>query len=47
MKDATILLVEDEDHIARGLVFNLKQEGYQVIHVASGHARTGNLSPYP
>ena len=38
MKDATILLVEDEDHIARGLVFNLKQEGYQVIHVASGQA---------
>ncbi len=27
-----ILLVEDELHIAQGLIFNLQQEGYQVIH---------------
>ena len=27
-----ILLVEDEQHIAQGLIFNLQQEGYQVIH---------------
>jgi DNA-binding response OmpR family regulator len=31
-----ILLVEDELHIARGLIFNLEQEGYQVIHVTTG-----------
>ena len=31
-----ILLVEDELHIAHGLIFNLEQEGYQVIHVTTG-----------
>ncbi|NIQ98144.1 MAG: response regulator transcription factor [Desulfuromonadales bacterium] len=31
-----ILLVEDEEHIARGLVFNLEEEGYRVTHVLSG-----------
>ncbi|APG24135.1 MULTISPECIES: response regulator transcription factor [Syntrophotalea] len=36
MKEPYILLVEDELHIARGLVFNLEQEGYRVIHVTSG-----------
>ena len=30
-----ILLVEDELHIARGVVFNLEQEGYLVTHVAT------------
>jgi DNA-binding response OmpR family regulator len=36
MKQPHILLVEDELHIARGLIFNLRQEGYQVDHVTSG-----------
>ncbi len=31
-----ILLVEDEEHIAQGLVFNLEQEGYRVTHVETG-----------
>lgn len=31
-----ILLVEDEPHIAQGLVFNLEEEGYSVVHAASG-----------
>lgn len=31
-----ILVVEDEDAIAQGLVFNLKRKGYDVTHVADG-----------
>jgi DNA-binding response OmpR family regulator len=31
----TLLLVEDELHIAQGLIFNLEQEGYHVIHAAT------------
>ena len=31
-----VLLVEDELHIAQGLIFNLEQEGYHVIHVTTG-----------
>jgi DNA-binding response OmpR family regulator len=31
-----ILLVEDEMHLARGICFNLEQEGYRVNHVESG-----------
>ncbi len=31
-----ILLVEDEVSIARGLLFNLEAEGYEVTHVPSG-----------
>jgi DNA-binding response OmpR family regulator len=30
-----ILLVEDETHIAQGLIFNLQQEGYQVVHTVT------------
>jgi two-component system alkaline phosphatase synthesis response regulator PhoP len=33
-----ILVVEDEEHIAQGLVFNLEQEGYQVTHTETGSA---------
>lgn len=33
MKTAHILLVEDEVHIANGLVYNLEAEGYRVTHV--------------
>ncbi len=32
----TILLVEDERHIADGLIFNLEAEGYTVRHAESG-----------
>ncbi len=31
-----LLLVEDEPHIAEGLIFNLEEENYQVTHVESG-----------
>ena len=33
-----ILVVEDEEHIAQGLVFNLEQEGYRVTHAETGSA---------
>jgi len=32
----TILLVEDDAHLADGLMLNLEAEGYQVAHVARG-----------
>lgn len=35
MKPAHILLIEDEDHIAHGLIFNLEAEGYRVTHVGT------------
>ncbi|PLY02834.1 MAG: DNA-binding response regulator [Desulfuromonas sp.] len=31
-----LLLVEDEPHIAQGLIFNLEAEGYRVNHVETG-----------
>jgi DNA-binding response OmpR family regulator len=33
-----ILLVEDEEHIAQGLLFNLEAEGYRTHHEADGDA---------
>ncbi len=38
MRESPILLVEDEPNIARGLVFNLEEEGYRVAHVETGEA---------
>ena len=38
-----ILLVEDEPHIAQGLIFNLEEEGYRVKHVESGEAALNEL----
>ncbi len=32
----TILLVEDDQHLAEGLIMNLEAEGYQVVHVSDG-----------
>lgn len=32
----TILLVEDDQNLADGLILNLEAEGYQVVHVADG-----------
>ena len=32
----TILLVEDDAHLAEGLIINLEAEGYQVAHVVRG-----------
>ncbi len=38
MKQPHILLVEDETHIAQGLIFNLKLEGFLVTHAETGAA---------
>jgi len=38
MKQPRILLVEDETHIAQGLIFNLELEGYLVTHAETGAA---------
>jgi two-component system OmpR family response regulator len=35
---AHILVVEDEEHLARGIKFNLEAEGYQVSTATNGHA---------
>ncbi len=39
-----LLLVEDEPHIAQGLIFNLEEEGYQVNHVESGEQALEQLT---
>ena len=31
-----ILLVEDEEHLAEGLIFNLEAEGFRTRHFADG-----------
>jgi two-component system, OmpR family, alkaline phosphatase synthesis response regulator PhoP len=36
VKNARILLVEDEPNIARGLLFNLEAEGCRVVHAGDG-----------
>lgn len=33
---STLLLVEDEEHLAQGLIFNLQAEGYEVHHAVDG-----------
>ena len=38
MNKPHILLVEDEPHIASGLIYNLEEEGYLVTHVETGEA---------
>jgi DNA-binding response OmpR family regulator len=38
-----ILLVEDEPHIASGLIYNLEEENYQITHVESGEAALEQL----
>jgi len=38
MMPPRILVVEDEEHIAQGLIFNLEQEGYRVTHTETGAA---------
>ena len=43
----TILIVEDEQHLADGLRFNLEAEGYQVRAVDTGEAALELLLPAP
>ncbi len=33
---SALLLVEDEEHLAQGLIFNLQAEGYEVHHAPDG-----------
>ena len=33
-----ILIVEDEEHLATGIKFNLEAEGYEVTHAADGQS---------
>jgi len=40
-----VLVVEDEDHLARGLRFNLEAEGYRVETADSGEAALSLLGP--
>ena len=42
-----IILVEDEDHIATGLLFNLQAEGYRTHHEADGDAALAYLLAAP
>lgn len=42
-----VLLVEDEPHIALGLIYNLQEEGYQVTHVESGEEAIRHLRTAP
>ena len=42
-----LLLVEDEPHIAQGLIFNLQEEGYRVAHVETGEAALDHLQTNP
>ena len=48
MKQASILLVEDETHIAQGLIFNLELEDFLVTHAETGTAamEAFNSRPY-
>lgn len=39
-----ILLVEDEKHLAKGLMFNLKKEGYEVVLADNGVSALDNFS---
>ncbi|HXZ85023.1 MAG TPA: response regulator, partial [Myxococcota bacterium] len=41
---ARILLVEDEEHLARGLAFNLEAEGYRVETMERGEAALARLA---
>lgn len=42
-----ILLVEDENHIAKGLIFNLELEGYLVTHAGTGAAAMAAFGSHP
>ena len=42
-----VLLVEDEPHIARGVVFNLELEGYAVVHVGTGEEALERVAQEP
>lgn len=41
---AELLLVEDDEHIAQGLVYNLQRQGYRVQHALDGAAAEAALA---
>ncbi len=43
MLQKSILLVEDEHHIAKGIIFNLEHENYHVVHVETARAAIAQL----
>ena len=47
MKQPQILLVEDETHIAQGLIFNLELEGYLVTHADTGATAMEAFNSHP
>ena len=40
----TVLVVEDDEHIAQVLVFMLERQGYAVTHLADGRAAAGHIA---
>lgn len=42
---ASVLLVEDEDHLAQGIRFNLELEGYEVETIGDGAQAAARLAP--
>ena len=42
-----VALIEDEEHLAQGLLFNLEAEGYRTHHEADGDAALGYLLNAP
>ncbi|MCA9149875.1 MAG: response regulator transcription factor, partial [Planctomycetales bacterium] len=44
---AHIILVEDEDHLSKGITFNLQAEGYRVTAVDNGTAALELISADP
>ncbi|GAC1423753.1 MAG: response regulator transcription factor [Acidobacteriaceae bacterium] len=47
MSDSLIAVVEDEEHLAQGLLFNLQAEGYRTHHDADGDAALAWLLAAP
>lgn len=43
----TILIVEDEESIAAGLIFNFEQEGFTVVHVGDGPSAISYVDEHP
>jgi DNA-binding response OmpR family regulator len=39
----TVLVVEDDDHIAQVLKFMLERQGYRVVHLADGRAAASHV----
>ena len=44
---STVLIVEDEQHLADGLRFNLEAEGYHVEIVGDGETALQRLTSFP